>query len=74
MDPNYYQYQNQTFLISYLENHLGQLDMPKHEDMKMEEAIKYAKKLGITLLDKEGKKKTLKQLTKEIHAHTKKQY
>ena len=36
--------------------------MPKHEDMTMEEAIKYAKKLGITLLDKQGKKKTLKQL------------
>ena len=48
--------------------------MPKHEDMTMEEAIKYAKKLGITLLNKQGKSKTLKQLTKEIHAHTKKTY
>ena len=47
---------------------------PKHEDMTMEEAVKYAKKLGITLLNKQGKNKTLKQLTKEIHAHTKQQY
>ena len=48
--------------------------MQKHEDMTMDEAIKYAKKLGITLSNKQGKNKTLKQLTKEIHAHTKKQY
>ena len=47
---------------------------PEHKEMTMEEAIKYAKKLGITLLDKQGKNKTLKQLTKEIHAHSKKQY
>ena len=47
---------------------------PEHKEMTMEQAIKYAKKLGITLLDKQGKNKTLKQLTKEIHAHSKKQY
>ena len=47
---------------------------PEHKEMTMEEAVKYAKKLGITLLDKQGKKKTLKQLSKEIHAHTKKAY
>ena len=47
---------------------------PKHEDMTMQEAIKYAKKLGITLLDKQGKNKTLKQLTKEIHAYAKQQH
>ena len=48
--------------------------MPKREDMTLEGAIKYAKKLGITLLNKQGKNKTLKQLTREIHAHTKKTY
>ena len=48
--------------------------MPKHEDMTMEQAITYAKRLGITLLNKQGKNKTLKQLTKEIHAHAKKTY
>ena len=48
--------------------------MPKHEDMTMEDAVKHAKKLGITLLDEQGKNKTLKQLTKEIHAYAKQQH